>query len=86
MTLLDIDVERESEVQYIGTTPVFRPRNAKWDDDIDQPIVEATSDDWYYDSKAKRLCFECMVNLAVSGSIRCEPCNYKRNRRLAVKV
>jgi hypothetical protein len=37
-------------------------------------------------SNDKRLCFDCMVNPCVLGTIRCEPCTYKRNRRLAVKV
>lgn len=38
-----------------------------------------------YDSRAKRLCFDCMTIPAQPGSLRCEPCNHKHERRVEVR-
>lgn len=39
-----------------------------------------------YDSRAKRLCFSCMTIPAVPGSLRCEACNHKHERKVAVQT
>jgi hypothetical protein len=83
MTLIETDVELESELQYIGTAPAYRPPEARWDDDNEVVLIDDLS---RYDSHAVRKCFDCMVNLVVPGTLRCESCNYKRDRRLAVNV
>ncbi len=64
---------------------MFRPLDAKWDDYTRLP-VQIERDAEAYDSKARRLCFDCMDILAVLGTIRCESCEYSRNRRLAVAL
>jgi hypothetical protein len=64
---------------------VFRPLDAKWDDNARLPI-QIERDALAYDSKARRLCFDCVDIVAVLGTIRCESCEYSRNRRLAVAL
>lgn len=79
ISLEDTEGLTASLEQDEDTVNLYRPPGAKWDD----PEAE------YYDagnrleySNTPRLCFDCLVSTCVKGTIRCEPCAYKRSRRL----
>ena len=83
---LNEDDSAETLIRDHGKT--YRPRDAKWDDDIDPHLIVHHDIDLIgepYDSNAVRKCFACMVNRCVKGSIYCLSCAYKRNRRINAK-
>jgi hypothetical protein len=62
----------------------YRPLDVQWDS-YDRLPIQIERDAIAYDSKAIRLCFDCLDIRSVNG-IRCESCEYSRNRRLAVRI
>ena len=62
---------------------LYRPPDAKWDDDRSTKTRYVELINVEYDLAARRKCFDCMANLAVRGSFRCVACKYKRDRRVS---
>lgn len=63
----------------------YRPKEAKWDDDIDTSFRSKHADSLpyqAYDSQISRLCFACMENAVELDQIRCVTCHYKWARRM----
>jgi hypothetical protein len=84
-------IDNSSETYLDPSIPyAWRPRETKWDPYRDPNVAAHYSDTQLlrseYNSHAVRLCFDCMVIPCMAGSIRCECCAYKRQRRVQVQV